>query len=268
MTTETRHHPSGPLKLAITLAACAGFVDAHVYLNVTPVFVANMSGNLIHLGMFTGLGDWREAVASIVAFAGVAASIVHHDHQIQRGLPIGPSRLLAVEATLVVALSLLVARLHVGFTAQPSPRDLPILLIGGVAMGLQAGSLRRVGEISVATTYGTGAIVRIGEKVASGLGRRSSRRAPAPSDHRRARHRLVQLRRRRDRRRDRRTSTSAAHHPGDGPRRIVRREPPVAQRQGRRPRRSIERSRISTLRTLPVTVIGNSSVRWRYRGTL
>lgn len=177
MTTETRHHPSGPLKLAITLAACAGFVDAHVYLNVTPVFVANMSGNLIHLGMFTGLGDWREAVASIVAFAGVAASIVHHDHQIQRGLPIGPSRLLAVEATLVVALSLLVARLHVGFTAQPSPRDLPILLIGGVAMGLQAGSLRRVGEISVATTYGTGAIVRIGEKVA--LGARGADRVAA-----------------------------------------------------------------------------------------
>ena len=44
-----------------------------------------------------------------------------------------------------------------------------------VAMGLQATALRRVGQIAVATTYGTGAIVRVGEKVAL-----AARRADRP----------------------------------------------------------------------------------------
>ena len=71
---ERTHHPSGPLGLAIALAATAGFVDAHIYVNVTPVFVANMSGNLIHLGISLGEGDWFPALATVLAlgaFTGV-----------------------------------------------------------------------------------------------------------------------------------------------------------------------------------------------------
>ena len=60
--------------------------------------------------------------------------------------------------------------------------ETPMLAIevGSTAMGLQAVSLRRVGSIAVSTTYGTGAIVRIGEKIALGL-----RRAERGSDVRR-----------------------------------------------------------------------------------
>jgi len=58
------------------LAAIAGFVDAHVYVHVTPVFVANMSGNLVHLGVFVGLGSWREAAGSTLALGAFLAGVL------------------------------------------------------------------------------------------------------------------------------------------------------------------------------------------------
>lgn len=186
MPAEHPHHPSGPLVLAVVLGAVAGFVDAHVYLNVTPVFVANMSGNLIHLGMFAGSGRWEPAVGSGVAvaafLAGVVVATVHHDRQVVRGAVVRPHALVSVEALLVLALPALLAVLDVRFEAHTTPRQYPVLVVAGLAMGLQTAALRRVGEIAVATTYGTGAIVRIGEKLA--LGARGADRAGA---HRRRR---------------------------------------------------------------------------------
>ena len=64
MTQESTHHPSGPLLLAVALAMVAGFVDAHIYLAVSPIFVANMSGNLVHIGMLVGDGNWWQAVGA------------------------------------------------------------------------------------------------------------------------------------------------------------------------------------------------------------
>jgi uncharacterized membrane protein YoaK (UPF0700 family) len=56
-----------------------------------------------------------------------------------------------------------------------------VIGIGAFAIGIQASSLRRVGSIAVATTYGNGTIVRIGEKLALGL-----RRAERTSSSRRS----------------------------------------------------------------------------------
>lgn len=181
---EAAHHPSGPLAIAVALAASAGFVDAHIYVNVTPVFVANMSGNLIHLGILAGDGSWRASVASLLtlfAFTmGVVLATVHHDHQVRRSRPVRPTTLLAIESGLLAALAAWMVANSVTFTAEPRPVDYPVLLIAAVAMGLQAAALRRVGQIAVATTYGTGAIVRIGEKIVLAV-----RRADRATGHRR-----------------------------------------------------------------------------------
>jgi uncharacterized membrane protein YoaK (UPF0700 family) len=54
---------SGTRILAVVLTATGGFVDAHVFLHLARVFVANMSGNLVLFGMAFGDGDrgtdWR-----------------------------------------------------------------------------------------------------------------------------------------------------------------------------------------------------------------
>jgi len=184
MTHEHSHHPSGPLALACALAAVAGFVDAHVYVHVAPVFVANMSGNLIHLGVFVGLGQWGRATGSTLAvlafLAGVIGAIVHHDRELRRAGRVRPDALLAVEAVLVLSLPLLRLLFDRSFHAQVRLADVPVIVVASVAMGMQAAALRRVGAIAVATTYGTGAIVRIGEKVALAV-----RRADRTGDARR-----------------------------------------------------------------------------------
>lgn len=184
MTQERAHHPSGPLMLAVVLAVVAGFVDAHVYVHITPVFVANMSGNLIHLGIFAGLGSWRAALGSAVALIafllGVVAAVTHHDHRLQRRGHLSADSILAVEAALLLVLPVLWLASGAGFSAEPRLVDYPVLIVASFAMGLQAAALRRVGEIAVATTYGTGAIVRIGEKLAL-----AKRRADRSTSHRR-----------------------------------------------------------------------------------
>lgn len=181
---ERTHHPSGPLALAIALAGAAGFIDAHIFVNVTPVFVANMSGNLIHFGIVVGDGSWDEAAGSLVALvaftAGVIVATVHHDRQVTGNREVRPTFLLAVESVLLVVLTAGLVLMPVGFSRQSRPADYPVILVAGLAMGIQAGALRRVGEIAVATTYGTGAIVRIGEKVVL-----AARRADHTTVHRR-----------------------------------------------------------------------------------
>jgi uncharacterized membrane protein YoaK (UPF0700 family) len=181
---ERTHHPSGPLGLAIALAAAAGFVDAHIYENVTPVFVANMSGNLIHMGIAVGNEDWNPAIATLLALgaftAGVIVATVHHDRQVTRAREVRPAFLLAVESVLLLALTTWLIAAPTSFTARPRAADFPVLVVAAMAMGIQAGALRRVGEIAVATTYGTGAIVRIGEKLVL-----AARRADRSSIHRR-----------------------------------------------------------------------------------
>ncbi|MGA9276937.1 YoaK family protein [Ilumatobacter sp.] len=173
MTAETAHHPSGPLVLAFSLAGIAGFIDAHLFLYVTNVFVANMSGNMVRVGIFGGSGDWSIAagsLAALFAFAtGVVVAIAHHDRRLQQNKTVRPDELLVVEALLTLSLPMIVIVCDVEFSNQASPVHYLVIGVGALAMGLQASSLRRVGSIAVATTYGTGTIVRIGEKVALGL---------------------------------------------------------------------------------------------------
>ena len=184
MPAETRHHTSGSLQLAIGLAASAGFVDAFVYERVAPVFVANMSGNLVRLGIAAGAHRGHVTAASVVALVGFAAGVVvgsvHLDARVRKGLPADPSTLLAFEAALMVVLVVLLRLAHVTYSPSVEPIDYPAILVGSTAMGLQAIALRRVGAVAVSTTYGTGAVVRLGEKLALG-----ARRSDRPSDHRR-----------------------------------------------------------------------------------
>ncbi len=175
MNAETAHHPSGPLVLACSLAGIAGFIDAHLFLYVTNVFVANMSGNMVRVGIFSGAGDWSVAagsMAALLAFAtGVVVAIAHHDQRVQRNNPVRPDELLVIEAGLVLALPITLVVCDVGFSNHADPIHYLVISIGALAMGIQASSLRRVGSIAVATTYGTDTIVRIGEKLALGLRR-------------------------------------------------------------------------------------------------
>lgn len=184
MPIEHKHHASGTLSMVAALAAAAGFADAFVFQNVTPVFIANMSGNLVRLGMSAGVHDGRQAVAALVALAGFAAGVAvgasRLDAHVRSERSPNPSALLFFEGGLLIVLALLVQSADIAYSPSTEPADYPVILIGAAAMGLQAIALRRVGQVAVSTTYGTGAVVRLSEKFALAL-----RRTPRPGDHRR-----------------------------------------------------------------------------------
>jgi uncharacterized membrane protein YoaK (UPF0700 family) len=160
---RTRAH----LAIAAALAAVAGCVDAVFFGRIAEVFPANQSGNAVLLGI--GIGDgsagdaWRPAV-SIVGFGlGVTAAVVMRSRVRQRRRA---PMLIAVEFAFL-------APIAVVLVGTPRPADelaggaSGILLIAtAISMGIQTEVIGRVAGVSVATTYQSGAIARIGELAA------------------------------------------------------------------------------------------------------
>jgi len=158
--TESR----GALAVATLLAGVAGYVDAIVFDRLADVFPANQSGNAVLLGIGIGHGvgseAWRPAVA-IVAFAVGVAIAMRLGRRVTRRRP---AVVMGCELALLVPLAVVVL-------AVSDLTDLDDLAIGALtlatacAMGMQTEVIRHVAGIAVATTYQTGALVRIAELV-------------------------------------------------------------------------------------------------------
>jgi uncharacterized membrane protein YoaK (UPF0700 family) len=173
----------GTIAIAAVLTAAAGFVDAHIFVHVTEVFVANQSGNVVLFGIFLGERRWPEVAAHLLSIAmfavGVAVGTTIHDRRLATGRPLRPDLVLYAEAVLLAAVIAL--RVVDG----PTPRltvdamDYPVILLGALAMGLQTVVIGKVGSVAVATTYESGAVARVGEEAALAL------RSGRPPDQRR-----------------------------------------------------------------------------------
>ncbi|HRE00295.1 MAG TPA: YoaK family protein, partial [Ilumatobacteraceae bacterium] len=183
-----RHLVSGSLWVAMGLAVTAGYVDAFVYRNVMPVFVANMSGNLIKFGMAIGDVDVHAVVAAAIALAAFSlaatagAAVIDRRLSLSSRAVVDPAPLLLAEVVLLTALTLVAVIAHPTLSERLTGDHILIVAFGSAAMGLQAVSLRRVGDVAVSTTYGTGAIVRMAEKTALAF-RRSARDHDVPRRH-------------------------------------------------------------------------------------
>lgn len=177
----TQPRLSGPLGAAVALTAAAGFSDAHIFLHVTDVFVANMSGNLVLAGMALGEGSWRAGArhaTALVAFAlGAAWANWFHARNRRRDRPMRPDLVLAFEATLMLVVVAWIAALGGDFADEPG-FVYPVIGFGAFAMGMQNAALLRVGVVAVATTYASGSVARLGAEsalmvTASGMEERS-----------------------------------------------------------------------------------------------
>lgn len=152
--------------LATSLAVVAGSVDAIGFTEVFRVFPANQSGNAVLLGMGIG-GDhevsvWRP-VAALVGFGvGVAVAIVLGSRFDARRRA---ARLLGLEILVLLPLAVVVLlRDDVGEISGPGTGAL--LVATAAAMGVQTEVIRHAAGVGVATTYQSGAIVRLAEDVA------------------------------------------------------------------------------------------------------
>jgi uncharacterized membrane protein YoaK (UPF0700 family) len=147
------------LMLACALSALAGYVDGIGYLHLGGLFVSFMSGNSTRMGVSLADGNWSAAGEALILIAlfvlGAACGslvVLGRGRQSQ-------SRLLLIEALLLVAAASLYA---FGF------ERLAIAAIV-LAMGLENAVFQIEGGSGLGLTYVTGALVKVGQLIAAAL---------------------------------------------------------------------------------------------------
>jgi uncharacterized membrane protein YoaK (UPF0700 family) len=159
------------LVVAVLLAGLTGFVDAVAFDRFLGVFPANQSGNAVFLGTSIGgsanATGWQSGT-SMAAFALgiVAAEVVRrrvHGPRLGAWLLVAELVLLAV----VIAITGPIDGVHIVHGGEA----FVLIVLTSMAMGVQTLVIRRVAGTSVATTYQTGAIARMGASVTAVLSR-------------------------------------------------------------------------------------------------
>jgi uncharacterized membrane protein YoaK (UPF0700 family) len=137
---------------AALLAGIAGYVDAICYLRLGGAFAANMTGNLVEVGLAAAQGQWRLAIwcaSLLVTFViGVlAARVVLRTQHSAR-----------ISLLLEAAIILVAASGHLGVAAVP---------VLATAMALQNEAVTH-GIVALNVGFITGDLQRLGERLISG----------------------------------------------------------------------------------------------------
>ncbi len=150
-------------RLAMTLAALAGFVDAAGYLAADRYFVSFMSGNTTRLGVELARQPSAAVLPALLAFAFVCGVVVG---ALLTGRFAGRHK-----PPLLLMVALLLAS-GAALGGQGYPRT--ALLALATAMGALNNSFQRDGKVAVGLTYMTGALVRLGQGLAAKLQNRAA----------------------------------------------------------------------------------------------
>ena len=161
-----RHGPLPPLLVGLTVVT--GLVDAFSYLVLGHVFVANMTGNVVFLGFALAGAPGFSIVASAVALAsfwcgalaGGRIGAQLHQH---RGKHL--SSAVSIQAALLAASVALAA---LSPNPVPARYRYPLIVVLGVAMGIQNATARRLAVPDLTTTVLT--LTLVGTAADSSLG--------------------------------------------------------------------------------------------------
>jgi len=155
--------------MLLMLTWAAGSMDAISYLGLGHVFTAMMTGNTVLLALALGQGDAAAVLRSVLALggfmAGVAVGARVVDVGDQRGeWPPSVIRALALEGGVLVVFIAIWNLAEAPLTA----RWVGVLIpLSGLAMGVQAATVQRLGVPGVATTYITGTITTLVSELAA-----------------------------------------------------------------------------------------------------
>jgi uncharacterized membrane protein YoaK (UPF0700 family) len=153
--------------VAQLLTFAAGFVDIVGFRALYQRFVANMTGNTIHLAEGLVQGNWHlVALTGSIIGAFVAASILGRiiieagsRHDFQR----------VASFTLLLELAMISLVIGMGTQGYSARTGLWMLAILAGAMGLQTVTLTRVGVLTVHTTFVTGMLNKLAQLIAHTL---------------------------------------------------------------------------------------------------
>jgi uncharacterized membrane protein YoaK (UPF0700 family) len=155
--------------LLIGLTFVAGWVDAVAYVSLGRVFTANMTGNLVLLGINAGEDQLIAAIRSAVALACFALGALLGGLITRRTRPevVWPRQAtLAMTAELVLLLAFAVGWLRARVPGDPPIGDV-LVALGAAAMGLQSAAARHVAVAGVSTTYVTGTLTSLMAELAA-----------------------------------------------------------------------------------------------------
>jgi uncharacterized membrane protein YoaK (UPF0700 family) len=155
-------------RLALMLTGVAGFVDALGFLTLANIYVANMSGNSVGLGMDGGGWDWPQLLHRALAVGAFVAGLLVSNIMIESTRRLGIRRVLALSLWLEIACLawfMWAAWARFGAIAAPSAPHGLATLIGllAFAMGAQNASLRSSGALNVYTTHVTGTLTTMAQ---------------------------------------------------------------------------------------------------------
>jgi uncharacterized membrane protein YoaK (UPF0700 family) len=156
--------------LALMLALTAGCVDAVSYLVLWKVFTAHMSGNsvsaIVHAGEANASEAFHRGFPIPLFVFGIAAGAALSEALARTGRRRIFSVAVALEAVLLLLLLLWGGSiLRDGrIPEQPGWRFQLLVALPTVAMGLQNAGLRRVGNVTVRTTYISGMLCNFAEQ--------------------------------------------------------------------------------------------------------
>jgi uncharacterized membrane protein YoaK (UPF0700 family) len=146
--------------LLITLTFGAGAVDAITYLGLGKVFTANMTGNLVLLGIAVAKRVGGEGIRAVISLAAYVLGAYLGGRSVTRwprpaAWPAGVKVVLAADALAQAGLWVgwLLSGAHPGTGLQAG-----LVAASALAMGLQAGAARTLGVAGLTTTYVTGAL--------------------------------------------------------------------------------------------------------------
>jgi uncharacterized membrane protein YoaK (UPF0700 family) len=154
-----------------SLSLAAGCVDAVGYLGLGQVFVANMTGNTVLLGLAIGQADGRGVLHAGTALAGFVLGVAVGAAIVERG-PERAAWTPAITAALGLEVVILVA-FAAGWLldgSEPSGVAVYLLIVlSALAMGVQSAAVRRLAVADVSTTYITGTLTSLTARMVSWL---------------------------------------------------------------------------------------------------
>ncbi|MFF6949552.1 YoaK family protein [Streptomyces iakyrus] len=147
---QDRHGPLPPLMLTLTLVT--GLVDAVSYLALGHVFVANMTGNVVFLGFALAGATDLSAVASVVALAAFLTGALAGGRLADRFATHRGKLLKAATAVQTVLVAVTVAATAATDGQVTTVVRYTLIVLLGLAMGLQNAAARRLGVPDLTTT--------------------------------------------------------------------------------------------------------------------
>ncbi len=143
--------------LAVALTCIAGYVDAVGYITLGQVYVANMSGNSVSLGIHLAWTNWPGLWHRLSPILGFSIGML-----LSRFLVVWGDRR-RVKSMAAIALSVEVILLGTFTFLMPY---WPAVLAGAVAMGVQAATLSRFNGVTVYTAFVTGTLIKFADSLA------------------------------------------------------------------------------------------------------